>query len=110
MTTTLEKEVLLLHSEICAGLADANRILILYALAESPLTVSALVNQLGISQPLTSRHLKILRDRGMVTSERIGSCIQYSLGDTRLIEALDLLRAVLRKTLSQRSELLKKTV
>jgi ArsR family transcriptional regulator len=57
-------------------------------------------------QPLVSRHLKVLRERGMVLATRQGSSVLYSLGDLRLIEALDLLRAVLRDQLSRGVELL----
>jgi ArsR family transcriptional regulator len=56
-------------------------------------------------QPLISRHLKVLRERGMVTTERRGTVVVYTLGDTRLIQALDLLRATMRDTLAKRAEL-----
>lgn len=105
MQQDLEKEINQLHAEICAGLADPKHILILYTLAEQTLTGTELVNSLGMSQPAVSRHLKILRDRGMVTATRVGPAVEYRLGDQRLIEALDLLRAVLRNHLSSRAEL-----
>lgn len=105
MNKTLELEVTQLHAQICAGLADPNRILILYALAQGPRNVTELCNELEMSQPLVSRHLKVLRERGMVTSERRGTVVVYSLGDARLIEALDLLRAAMREVLARRAEL-----
>ena len=105
MNKTLEAEVTQLHAEICAGLADPNRILLLYALSQSPRNVTELCNELEMSQPLVSRHLKVLRERGMVKSERRGTVIVYSLGDKRLIEALDLLRAVMHDGLTKRAEL-----
>jgi DNA-binding transcriptional ArsR family regulator len=101
----LEAEVTQLHAEICAGLADPNRILILYALSQSPRNVTELCNELNMTQPLVSRHLKILRERGMVTTERRGTVIIYSLGDIRLIEALDLLRAAMREIMTRRAAL-----
>ena len=106
MATPLEQEVNHLHAEICAGLADPKRILILYALAEKPSNVNELVTYLGLSQPMVSRHLKVLRERGMVRATREGASVLYSLGDPRLIEALDLLRAVLRDHLSHRAQLI----
>ncbi len=105
MNSDLENEVLQLHAEICGGLADPNRIMILYALAEDPQNVGELCNSLRMSQSLTSRHLKILRDRGMVSTIRQGTVIQYSLADDRLVQALNLLRAVLRDTLAKRAKL-----
>jgi ArsR family transcriptional regulator len=105
MGFTLEQEVNQLHAEICAGLADPKRILILYALSGKPCNVNELAANLGLSQPMVSRHLKVLRERGMVQATRTGASVEYSLADQRLIEALDLLRSVLRDHLSRNAML-----
>jgi DNA-binding transcriptional ArsR family regulator len=105
MNTTLEAEVTQLHAEICGGLADPNRIMILYELSAGPKNVTELCNALNMAQPMASRHLKILRERGMVTSERRGTVIIYTLADVRLTQALDLLRAVMRDGLTKRAAL-----
>ena len=102
----LAQEVTQLHADICSALADPNRILLLYALVEKPHTVNELTNEIGISQPTTSRHLKVLRDRGLVNAIRQGQNIEYSLQDERIIEALDILRAVLRDRLSYHANLI----
>ena len=57
VTETLTQEITKLHANICSGLADPRRILILYALYEKPTNVSDLANSLGIGQPAASRHL-----------------------------------------------------
>jgi ArsR family transcriptional regulator len=101
----LEQEVNLLHAHVCQALADPKRILILYALADGPKYVSALADSLNIPQPTISRHLKVLRERSLVTTERDGSAVYYSLTDKRVIDALDLLRAVLADTLTQQAQL-----
>jgi ArsR family transcriptional regulator len=106
MNGNLISEVTQLHAEICAGLADPNRILILYELSQSPRNVTELAINLKMPQPLVSRHLKVLRERGMVLPNRKGTVIQYSLADDRLIQALDLLRAVMRDGLTKRAELI----
>jgi len=110
MTYPLEQEVNQLHAEICAGLADPKRILILYALSEKPCNVNELAVSLGLSQPMVSRHLKVLRERGMVQANRLGASVEYSLADQRLVEALDLLRSVLRDHLSHRAHLVEALV
>ena len=106
MNKGLETEVVQLHAEICAGLADSSRIMILYVLSDGPRNVTEICNVVGMPQPSVSRHLKILRERRMVTTERKGTIVTYSLADKRLIEALDLLRAVLRDGLAKRAELI----
>jgi ArsR family transcriptional regulator len=102
----LTQEITELHADMCSGLADPTRILILYALAERPQKVGDLAFLLGISQPAASRHLKILRDRGLVRAERQGPSVEYKLTDLRLIEALDMLRAVLRDRIQHRANLI----
>ena len=106
MNSAFEAEITRLHAEICGGLADPTRIMLLYELSARPKNVSDLANQLNLPQSLASRHLKILRERGMVTTERQGTVIIYSLADVRLIQALDLLRDVMRDTLVKRAALL----
>lgn len=101
MNSALEREVSQLHAEICAGLADPTRILILYELSQSARNVTELSTNLNLPQPLVSRHLKVLRERGMVHARRQGTVMLYDLADIRLIQALDLLRAVMRDGLAK---------
>jgi ArsR family transcriptional regulator len=105
MDERLEQEVILLHAHVCQALADPKRILILYALAEKPRYVSELADRLDIPQPTVSRHLKVLRDRSLVTTERNGAAVYYSLTDGRVVDALDLLRSVLANVLAQQAQL-----
>jgi ArsR family transcriptional regulator len=105
MDPGLRREIHTLHAQICAGLADPNRILILYALDEAPRYVTELSEILETPQPTISRHLKVLRDRGLVHGERDGQSVNYSVGDPRIIQALDLMRAVLSDQLRSQAEL-----
>jgi DNA-binding transcriptional ArsR family regulator len=105
ITPSLTQEITQLHANICSGLADPRRILILYALAERPHNVSELADELSISQPATSRHLMILRERGMVAAQRDGQAVIYQLADERVIQALDLLRGVLADKLKNQAVL-----
>lgn len=105
----LSQEVIQLHADICSALADPTRILLLYALAEKPRTVNDLTSELGILQSATSRHLKLLREHGLVFANRQGQCVEYSLADMRLVNALDILRDVLRDSLSRRANLMTQT-
>jgi len=95
-----------MHAGICSALADPWRILLLYALTKHPYSVKELASALDISQPLASRHLKILRERGLVSAARRGASVEYSLNDPRLIQALDLLREVLRTGIAHQVQLI----
>ena len=104
--TPLAQEITELHAEICSAVADPRRILLLYAISEQPRNVSDLAEHIGISQPAASRHLKILRDRGLVHAVRQGASVEYNLADIRLIDALNTLRDVLRDRLAYRASLI----
>jgi ArsR family transcriptional regulator len=103
---TLKQEIIQLEADFCAALSEPTRIFILYALNEQPLNVTEITNELGIPQPTTSRHLKVLRERGLVYTERQGTVITYHLSDERIIQALDLLRATMRDRMTQRANLI----
>jgi ArsR family transcriptional regulator len=105
MTRPPESEIRELHAQICQALADPTRIMLIYALAESPKNVGELASELGQSQPNVSRHLKVLRERGMAVATREGANVVYSLADKRVLKALDLMREVLGDQLSRRAQL-----
>lgn len=103
MSDNLREEVLRLHAQVCSGLADPNRILIIYNLSEGPRCVNDIADALELPQPTVSRHLKILRERGIVRAERDGQAINYRLSDTRIINALDILRSILADQLKDQA-------
>jgi DNA-binding transcriptional ArsR family regulator len=105
MRLSIAQEVDRLHAQICQGLADPKRIVLLYALKDRPQCVTDLVEALGAPQPTVSYHLKILRERGLVAAEPDGATVYYSLADMRIIQALDILRAMLADMLSRQAEL-----
>jgi len=104
---SLAQEINQLHARICSAISEPNRILLIYAVAEKPLNVNNLAEIVGISQSAASRHLKVLRERGLIQAQRDGSQVIYSLTDERFIQALDLLREVMLDQLSQQADLIK---
>ncbi|KAF0109727.1 MAG: ArsR family transcriptional regulator [Chloroflexi bacterium] len=103
MVENLKEEVLRLHAQVCSGLADPNRILIIYSLADGPRNVNDIASKMELPQPTVSRHLKILRERSIVRADRDGQTINYRLADHRIIRALDLLRAALADQLKDQA-------
>ena len=86
------KEMYALHAHLCKAIADPKRLLILDALRDGERAVGDIAEELGLSQPNTSQHLAILRDRNVVTTSRSGNTIYYSLNSRKVIDAVDLLR------------------
>ncbi|SRR5579884_1321705 len=65
---------------------DGTRLRILHLLTKSPLCVCHIQEILGEPQVKISKHLAYLRSRGMVTTERKGNWIIYSLPKTQAEE------------------------
>jgi len=63
------------------ALGDENRLRILMLLRERDLCVLEVVGALGISQPLASSHLAVLREAGLATTRREGRRIRYRLSE-----------------------------
>ena len=99
-------ELNLLHANICQALGDPKRIQILYALHQQARHVTALADALEMPQPTASRHLRVLRQRALVLTERDGPAVVYRLADDRIIDVLDTMRALLRDTMTRQSNLL----
>jgi ArsR family transcriptional regulator len=100
----LRTEVALLTSSMCHALNDPKRLLILHALAAGPTSVSALAAVVDASVANVSQHLAVLRERGLVDTERDGLNIIYSLRYPELIDAIGALRAILRTEVRRRAE------
>lgn len=106
ITSTLTQEITHLHADLCSALADSTRLLLLYALSDQPRNVSDLTQELNVPQPTVSRHLKVLREGGLVKATRQGASVQYELTDHRVIDALDILRSVLRERIQHHADLM----
>mgnify|MGYP001065719624 CR=1 FL=1 len=96
----LEQEVELLHSRVCYALSDPTRICILYVLSQGGRFVNDIAELLDTPQPTISRHLRVLRERELVHTDRQGTAVCYSLADDRIIQALDLMREIVASHLA----------
>ncbi len=63
-------------------LADETRLAVVEQLLDGPKHVAEINESLQVEQSLLSHHLKVLRDAGLVTAERNGKQVCYSLAKT----------------------------
>ncbi len=78
------KEILTAAGDILRALAAPVRIAIVLQLRESERCVHELVVALGVTQPLISQHLRVLKAAGVVRGERNGREVLYRLVDDHL--------------------------
>jgi DNA-binding transcriptional ArsR family regulator len=81
------------------AVADPTRLALLHSLASSPSTVGELAHLYRLAQPTVSMHVKVLRQNGLVRSERMDGRLRLS-ADPVAVEALfrDMRDAVLHGT------------
>jgi DNA-binding transcriptional ArsR family regulator len=106
MEPAVRQEIEILHQQVCMALGDPIRLMIIVTLADKAKCVNDLVEELALPQPTISRHLRVLRERSLVLTNRQGSSIFYSLADDRLIQVIDLLRGVLRDRVLKQARLI----
>ncbi|WP_228714155.1 MULTISPECIES: helix-turn-helix transcriptional regulator [Prauserella] len=72
--------------EVAGAIADPVRREILLMLRDGDLTVGEIVARFDISRPAISRHLRVLRDSGLVHAETTGRQRRYTLDVAPLTE------------------------
>ncbi len=73
--TDLQHEI----EQLGRGIGNANRYRVLEALLKGSKTVNEIVAIVGLSQPLVSQNLKVLKSANLVEDERNGQEVYYSV-------------------------------
>ena len=86
------------------ALADLARLSIVYYLVQhEEITVTALTELLGLSQPLVSWHLRKLRRADLITTRRVGRQVYCSLNKSRFELCIQYLQNLIDPTISLES-------
>ena len=88
---------------LAKSLSDENRLRIILCLSQGKKAVGSIVEELGLSQPLVSHHLKELKRTLLVTIERSGPFIYYELSDPAILGTIRDLNAVAQNLLATRT-------
>jgi DNA-binding transcriptional ArsR family regulator len=76
------------------ALAHPTRIRILEILTRGGRTVHELQEALALDQPIVSQQLAVLRTHGIVTAEKEGLAVRYTLRDPLIAELLEVARRI----------------
>jgi DNA-binding transcriptional ArsR family regulator len=88
-------------STVFHALSDPIRLEIVQYLRNGEKCVCEIVPHLSLIQPLISRHLKILKDAGIVKCRKDGTKRMYAVVDNKIYNVIDALTAELLNTLSK---------
>lgn len=86
------------------ALCDDNRIRILKLLTGGEKCACNLLDELSVTQPTLSHHMKILCDSGIVAGRKEGKWTYYSISKQGSEDAIKLLQELTTVTCSQKSE------
>ena len=78
-------------SDLLKTLASPHRLMIVCQLVERPRSVGELIQLLGLRQATVSQHLALLRKSGLVSAQRVGQIVWYSISSApaqHLLKAL----------------------
>jgi len=95
-----------IHANICKVFTSPVRLKILSLLREGEMTVNELAERLGLSQPNTSQHLGCLRDKNILQTRRDGTNVHYSIGNKKILQAMDIMHQIIIEQLKEDSELI----
>ena len=87
---------------LAKSLSDENRLRILLSVSGGKKSVSRVVEELGLSQPLVSHHLRELKRTLLVNVERNGPFIYYEISDNRIVDLLRELNSIATELLANR--------
>ena len=76
------------QASICRLFSNATRIQILWVLASRTRTVSEIAEEVQASLPTTSRHLRYMREEGILEAKRKGKEIHYGIARPDLVNLL----------------------
>jgi DNA-binding transcriptional ArsR family regulator len=85
MIVTLEVDFLSTVCDKIKTLGHPLRIQIVERLEKGDSSVSEIMNYIGVSQPVTSQHLLLMKRKGILKSHRKGNSIVYSIKDAMTI-------------------------
>ena len=67
---------------------DENRLQILYLLRDGEMCACSILDEMHITQPTLSHHMKILCDSGVVVGRKEGKWMHYSISEDGLKNAI----------------------
>jgi ArsR family transcriptional regulator len=84
-----------LHADYYSALANPKRLEIVHLLRDKEMSVSQMMEMLGLPQANLSQHLMVLREFHLVSTRKAGTNIYYKLAHKNIVKSSDLIRELL---------------
>ena len=86
------------QAEICRVVGNANRVLILWVLADQEMSVTDIAEAIDSSVQNASQHLRLMKDRGILAARREGRTILYRVEGHALLEGCGVMKQAIHET------------
>ena len=80
------------QASICSVFSNARRVMILWILLDREMSVGDIAGSVGATLQNTSQHLRLMKDKGVLTSRREGHTIYYRIAENELMKDCLLVR------------------
>lgn len=84
-------------SRVLSALNNTIRLRLLRCLSQRPKSVSEMISVCGLSQSAVSQHLSKLREAGLVSTEKMGKTVYYSLAYPQLKKITEILDTFIKQ-------------
>ena len=84
-----------MHADLCKVFSNPVRVGLLVLLEDGERSVGSLAQTLRVSVPTASKHLRVMRERGVLDTRRSGNVVYYRVISPKVLRAFSLMREVL---------------
>jgi DNA-binding transcriptional ArsR family regulator len=84
-----------LQADVCKIFANDKRLEIINLLKDKEMSNGDIMRETGLSKVNISQHMNILKSKGVIVSRRDGQQLFYSIANSKIIQACNLMREVL---------------
>ena len=84
-----------MHADLCKVFSNPVRVGLLVLLKDGERSVGSLARDLRVSVPTASKHLRVMRERGVLQTRRVGNVVYYQVPSPKVLRAFSLMREVL---------------
>jgi len=98
----MDERVFVLQADLCKVFSHPKRLQLLCLLKGGEMGFADLQAATGLPKANLSQHLKLLRDRGMVSARRRGQNLYFSVTSVKITAACELMHDFLREQLDSR--------
>ena len=75
------------QSALCKVFSSTRRVLIAWVLSNEEMSVTEIAKSVGASMQSTSQHLRLMKDKGILTSRKDGQAVLYRIAENDLMQS-----------------------